>query len=174
MKKEHGFTLLELLVSIAIVGVVGTAATTVTFQSIKETQTSNDRMMVVQQDEDVSYSLSHDAEMAESIAVLSYPNLVEFTWTQWNLTNGSSVYYTVTYAFVNLTNGVGQLQRTYQSSAGADTQTTVCRYIYYNANDPNNTTSAMWQDPLLTVQMTSKVNSTQETRVFQIVRRVNI
>jgi len=71
-----------------------------------------------------------------------------------------------------LTDGIGKLKRNHWSSAGADAQTLVAEYIYYDPSDVDNTSKVSYQEPVLTAQLTALYEENLETREYRIKHRV--
>ncbi len=69
---------------------------------------------------------------------------------------------------------VGKLKRSHWSSAGVNEQTLVAEYIYFNPEDPDNTTKASYQNSVLNIQLTSLFGETIETREYKINLRPNL
>ena len=172
---ERGFTTIELAVTCAIIALIGYAATITTFQVINCTERSNSHMTAVRQVQNAGYWVSRDAQMAESIAVddLEPADLAILTWTEWDYGNDPT-YHAVTYFLEELSDGIGKLKRSHWSSAGATDEILVAEYIYYNHDDPVNTTKASYQNPVLTIQLASTFGGTSETREYTIIRRPNL
>lgn len=171
---EKGFTAIELVVAMTIMALVGSAAATATVQVLKGTEYNNNHMTAVRQVQNAAYRISQDARMAQSITAdnLTPPDFLVLTWTEWD-DAGDPTYHSVTYFFEDLTDGTGKLKRSYWSSAGANEQTLVAEYIYYNPDDPNDTSKASYKSPELTVQLTALSEETSETREYKINRRPN-
>ena len=172
---EKGFTLIELIVASAIIAIVGGAAAASTFQTIKGTERSNNRMTTIRQVQNAGYWISRDAQMAESVVVdnLEFPDFITLTWTEQDYDGGDSTYHSVTYFFEGLSDGIGKLKRNYWSSAGASAETLVAKYVYYDPDDPDNTSKASYESPVLTVQLSALLEDARETREYRIIRRPN-
>jgi len=171
---EKGFTYIELIVALAILALIGSATAAATFQVLRVTERNNDHMTVVRQVQNAGYWLSRDAQMAQSVSAdnLTPPGFLVLNWTEWDYVD-EPIYHSVTYFFESLTDGVGKLKRSHWSSAGANEQTLVAEYIYFNPDDPDDTTKASYQDSVLSVQLTSLFGKTSETREYRINRRPN-
>ena len=172
---EKGFTYIELIVALAILALIGSATATATFQVLRVTERNNDHMTVVRQVQNAGYWLSRDAQMAQSVSAdnLTSPDFLVLNWTEWDYVD-EPIYHSVTYFFENLTDGVGKLKRSHWSSAGANEQTLVAEYIYFNPEDPDNTTEASYQNSVLNIQLTSLFGETIETREYKINLRPNL
>lgn len=170
---EKGFTLIELLISVTITVLASGAAGAAIFQTLKNTERNSDRMTVVRQVQNAGSWISRDAQMAlsaNSTASLTLPNFLVINWTEWDET-GNPVYHSARYFFEGLTGGVGTLKRNHQSSAGANEETLIAQYIYYDPADVANTSNASYQSPLLTVKLTALFEERMETREYKIRRR---
>ena len=64
---ERGFTMIEWIVSTAIMALIAGAAIMSTFQVVNDTEQTNDRMIVVRQVENAGYWISRDAQLATSL-----------------------------------------------------------------------------------------------------------
>ena len=174
-RAEKGFTLLELVVAAAIITLASGAAGIATFQVFKGTERNNNYMTVVRQVQNAGYWISRDTQMAQSVTAdnLTLPDFLVLGWTEWDEA-GEPTYHSVTYFFEDLTDGTGKLKRSHWSSAGANEQTLLAEYIYYDSDDPDNTSKASYQSPVLTVQLTSLLEGASETREYRINRRSNL
>lgn len=172
---EKGFTFIELIVSLAIIFMVSAAATATTFQVLKGTGRNNDHLTAVRQVQTAGYWISRDAQMAQSVlaANLTLPDFLVFRWTEWDDPE-NPIYHSATYSFEGLADGIGKLKRTHWSDAGANEHTLIAEYIYYDPGDPDDTSKASYQSPLLTVQLTAHFAETRETREYRIKHRPNL
>ena len=169
---EKGFTVIEILVAMAIVALVAHAATITTFQVIHSSERSNSYLTAMQQVQNAGYWISRDAQMAESISTdnLSFPNLVIINWTERNY-GDEPIYHSATYFFADLSDGIGKLKRNYWNSVGTNENKLVADYIYFNQADPDNTSSASYLKPELAVQLVAQFGDVQETREYRVNRR---
>ena len=69
-KNQLGFTLIELVMAIAISGVITGAITGTIFQVIVGSARTNNHMIAVTQVQDAGYWLSHDAQMIQQAPVI--------------------------------------------------------------------------------------------------------
>ena len=167
---EKGFTLLETVIAIALIAVAAGSASAATFQIFRNTERNNDYMTVVRQVNNAGYWISRDAQMAQSVA--TEPDFLTISWTE-DVT-GDPIYHSVTYSVEDLTDGIGKLKRHHVSSGGADEETMVAQYIYYDPNDVDDTSKASYEQPVLTVQLTSILEETRETREYRIAHRASL
>lgn len=174
-RNEKGFTLLELVVAITIIALTSTAAAMAIFQIYKVTERNNDNINAVRQVQNAGYWISRDAQMAQTISAdnLTLPNFLILNWTEWDAQD-EPIYHSATYFFEDLSNGVGRLKRTHWSSTGADEQTLIANYIYYNLGNPDDSSKASYQNPVLTVQLTAFFEDSMETLEYRISHRPNL
>lgn len=90
-KNQMGFTLLELLIALAITSVITGSTTMVIFQVFDGNARTSNHMEAVRQVQNAGYWVSRDAQMAQSIDIGNDPvtpelELVTLTWTEWNNT----------------------------------------------------------------------------------------
>ncbi len=170
---EKGFALVELVIAVAITVVISGAAGAAIFQVFRGTERNNDHLTVVRQVQNAGYWISRDAQMAETATTdnLMPPYFLILSWTEWD-DAGDPISHSATYSFEDLTNGIGKLKRSHQSSAGASEQTLVAEYIYYDPDDVDGTSKASYESPVLTVQLTALFEETLETREYRIKNRV--
>jgi len=176
-RDQRGFTLIEVLVAMIIVFLIAGAAGMATVQGVNITQQSNDQMTVIREVQNAGYWISRDAQMAEDVIVDDDPETADFLillWTEWDEGKGTlSAYNVATYSLEDVVGGIAKLKRTHWSSAGANKQTLVAEYIYYNPGDPDNTTKASYQSPVLTMQITASFGEAEETKEYAVQRRPN-
>jgi len=174
-KGEKGYTLLELIVATTIIVTITGAASIAIFQVSKGTEVNNIHLTAVRQVQNAGYWICRDARMAQSIETdnLTPPNFLVCNWREWDEDN-EEIFHTATYFFEDLTDGIGKLQRTHWSSAGVNQQTLIADHIYYAPGDPEATSQASYQAPVLTLQLTSLVDDAMEMREYRIKHRPNI
>ncbi len=171
---EKGFTLIELLIAVTITVLATGAAGAALFQVLRNTERNNDHMTVVRQVQNAGYWISRDAQMALSVTTedLTPLGFLTLSWTE-DAAGDDPIYHSANYSIENLTDGIGTLKRRHLSSAGADEQTLVAQYIYYDPDDADNTTGAIYESLVLTVQLTAIFEEIMETREYKIMRRPN-
>jgi len=170
---EKGFTLIELIVAITIMALASGAAGTAIFQILRNTARNNDHITAVRQVQNAGYWISRDAQMAQNATTdnLTPPDFLILSWTEWD-DAGDPIYHSATYFLEELTDGIGKLKRSHWSSAGANEQTLVAEYIYYDPSDVDSTSKVSYQEPVLTAQLTALYEETLETREYRIKHRV--
>ena len=165
-QSERGFTLIEVLVVVAIVALIVSGAAMATFQVINVTKRSNDHMTVTRQVQNAGYWISHDALMAEYVTVGDNPETGAFltlNWTEWSYDEyEASIYHTAVYTFHDLSGGIGKLQRNHWIDAVVSEQTLVAEYI-----DLANT-EAEDNGFVLTLQITASLGEAEEIREYRV------
>lgn len=174
---EKGFTLIELVIAMAITVLISGASTVALSQIYGGTDRNNNHLTAVRQLENAGFWISRDAQRAQTISTdnLTSPDFLLLTWTEWDDDDyDDPVYHSVRYSFDNITGNIGRLKRNYWSSAGANQQTLVGLDFYYNPSDSDNTSKATYQSPLLTIRLTAILDKAHETREYRIKRRPNV
>ena len=171
---ESGFTIIEIAVTVGIIGLIAGAATATIFHAFKDTGRTNDHMTAVRHLENAAYWMGRDARMADIVTTtnLTAPAILILKWTEWGY-GTDSVYHQVTYSVDNVSGNVGNLKRKYENSVGTNQQILVANYIYYNLADPGNSTNITYVSPILDVKVATRFGLAQERKEFQIYRRPN-
>ena len=173
---QRGFALIELLLALAITGILGTGAAVTISQLFQNNTRNNDYLSAVIKIETAGNYISKDVQTAEEIQAtgLSGSNFVILYWNERSTVQGTiTVSHVITYYFSGVSNHVGKLMRNHWSSSGTDTDTLITERIYFNASDPDNSSKAEYNDPALTVRLKSVVGNESEVREYTIERRVN-
>ena len=99
---EKGFTLSELLVSVAITSLVAAASLMVIHQTILGNELNNDYMTSVGQAANAGHWIGRDTQMAQSVTTdnLTPPDFLLLSWTEWD-DLGDPVHHSVKYYFDN-------------------------------------------------------------------------
>lgn len=179
-RNQAGFTGLEMVIAIALAGIIGGAALMTTLQLIQGMDRSTNYVQAISQVQSAGYWVSHDAQMAQDVVVDSDADglPMTLTWEDWDSTNGNR--YIVTYSLEVDVSGVIVLQRRYEEveiatdSTVTDETTIVARYI---DSDPSKT-NCVWDDDVdkltFTVTATVGADTPQEaskTRTYEILPR---
>jgi prepilin-type N-terminal cleavage/methylation domain-containing protein len=173
--RERGFTYIELVVAMTIMVLIAAAAAAAIFQIFRGTERNNNHITTVRQVQTAGYWISRDAQMAQTITAdnLTLPNFLILSWTEWDY-DDEPTYHTATYLLEDLTGGIGKLKRIHWSSAGANEEALIAQYIYYEPGDSDETSQASYQNPVLSVRLTSLFEETSETREYRIKHRTNL
>jgi prepilin-type N-terminal cleavage/methylation domain-containing protein len=162
---QKGFTLVELIMAMAVTAIIASAVTTVIYQVFNMNARSSNHMVAVRQVQNAGYWVSHDAQMAQSTNVTGADFLV-LKWTDWN--NGQNQ---VTYTLENASGGVKNLRRTYSIDSGSgpvvQTNSLVGQYI-----NPTLTPPPVFASNKLIFTVTATVGTgskaVSETRIYEV------
>jgi len=161
IKNQRGFTLLELLVVIALTGIIGAAAAMSIHQVFTGTALSNDQNTAVNQVRSAAYWIIRDGQMAKTVNDNpEVPKFLELTWASWD----GSESYNVTYELLDSPDGLKVLQRNYDGQ-----QMLIAQYIKPEGAG----TDCHWDEveKVLSVNITAEVGDKTETRTFQVKAR---
>ncbi len=160
-KSQWGFTLIEMIIVVAIVGLIGGGLSTAVFQiwSINAMDTAH--TTAVKQVENAVHWISRDAQMAQTVQTgggSGFP--LNLTWVKWDNTANE-----VTYSIQN-----GRLQRAYSINGGQPTSTVVAQYI----NTDSGAINCQFASGVLSFKITASIGGfrpASETRTCEVVPR---
>ena len=167
-RNQKGFTLIELMIAMAISGIITGSVTMTIFQVVDSSSRTSNHMTAVRQVQSAGYWVSHDALMAQDLVLadesVDDPDGSRFpftlTWSDWT----NNEVYTVVYSIVG-----DELQRAHSVNSGAATMGVIAEFI-----DPENT-SCQYTGGTLTFAVTATVGAGSaaqtETRTYEIVPR---
>ena len=173
-KNQRGFTLIEMLIAIAVTGLIVGGIAMAIFQTLTVSARNSSHMTMVRQVQNAGYWISHDVQMAQEVQVdggaTGFPLVL--TWTE----GDSGDEYLVVYTLLVVDN---ELQREFvirdangvEIGSGA---TIVARFI---DTDPTKTKCELSGD-VVSVTITSTTSGFQgevsETRVYETTPRPNL
>ena len=158
-KDQRGFTILELLLVIALTGIITAAITTAFFQFFNMNTRTANRMIAVSQVQQAGKLVSEDMLEAQAEMIDDSPSGPgEFLILGWIAQNTSTVY-EIIYTMED-----GELWRSESIDDGEPTVTRVAEYI---DSDPTKT-YCDWDDSVLTFTVTATVGDESETRVYKV------
>jgi len=151
-KNQKGFTLIEVMITVAILAVIGVVIQAVIVEVIQSNRTSN-HMVAVRQVQQAGYYVSKDGLQAQDIdGNLTISSPLHLNWTDWD---GQS--YDITYTLEPM-QPMGTLYRLHRNDASLPieylTEDTECRW--------NNATR------VLTFNVTAMVGLQTESRIYEI------
>lgn len=158
---QRGYGLIEMIVGLALAGILTTGLTTFTVQTVTESARSNNRMQATMQVENAGYWTSRDVQMAENLTLgenAGFP--MQLFWEDIDDNE-----YQVTY---NLTSG--QLERSLFKNSENTVQTVIAQSI----NSAPSLTNLSYADGLLIFNITSTYGSVDVSRNYQIKQRLDL
>jgi prepilin-type N-terminal cleavage/methylation domain-containing protein len=165
-KNHKGLTLVELLVALAIFGVISGATNAVIIQMTQSSRTSA-HMVAIRQAQSAAYRVNCDALQAQVVIPGSesdggFPLVLN--WTVWDTGEAHSV----TYNLVNPSGDIYELQREDETSNG--TLTTIVGQYIYRGSEPPRQTNCSWSaaDKVFTLNITTMVGQEVEERTYKI------
>lgn len=164
---QLGFTLVEMLIVIAIASVITGGITTSIMQILTVSSRNSNHMIAVRQVQQAGKEVSKDglqAQVVNATGTWGFPLI--FIWTEW----GTNRTHTVTYELIG-SGAVKTLQRSESVTGGNSTTATVAQYIDDTLDPPltgNARTRCEWNGEVLTFTVTATVGTRSETRVYRV------
>lgn len=155
-KKQSGFTAIEMLIGIAILGIIGVAIALSITQTFRGTTLSNDRMTAINNVRNAGDWITLDTRMATEVTITD--NCPTITWSDFESPDSQHI---VAYSLSGT-----DLRRSHQVDDGTISVITVAQNL-----DPTNPITSEFINGELTVTVTSTVGSTSEIRTFVIIPR---
>jgi prepilin-type N-terminal cleavage/methylation domain-containing protein len=186
-KNERGFTFLELLIVLAIGGIIAGAATSTTFQMITGSHRSSNHMTAVRQVQNVGYWISYDAQMAQSIVTADdvlTPEMEVLTmvWTGWEQTCGLNRCvdtYEIRYTYNGASDQIRRYRQITTSEYDDDGQLVNPQPVAQSSDTLigdhiTNINIEYSSDEKLDVDITASVGDAIEERIYEITPRPSI
>jgi len=165
MNNQKGFTLIELIVALAIASAIGVAATMTAHQLITIPVISNDSNTAINQVRNAVHWINLDVQSATPSSITTSPEFFSLEQLEWDSGTGSWTAHTVDYNLEDVAgSSLKELRRYYD---GSTTGTLIAQYI------DSSTTSCSWDDveKVLTVNITARVGTRTEARTFEVKTR---
>jgi prepilin-type N-terminal cleavage/methylation domain-containing protein len=151
-KSQKGFTLIEMLVVLVLIGIITGGITAAISQVLTINTRASNHMIAVRQVQQAGKEVSKDTLQAQNVTYSENPFLLTLAWTDWDDVDNA----------VNYTIEDNKLQR----SHNIDGVRAIAQYI-----DPDQT-SCSWNNATLTFTVTATVGSGPyeaiETRIYEI------
>jgi prepilin-type N-terminal cleavage/methylation domain-containing protein len=168
---QKGYTLIELLIAVAILGAASTAIFGGTFQVIRNTETNSNRMTSILQVQYTGNKIGTDVHMAQTIqtaANLTAPDFLELTWVE--ASTGDR--YEITYTFQDMDSGSMKKLVRRQSVNDTDNSTF---YISQYIDSSGDMTTCNYTDGIFNLKVTAAVGTGMlghtETRLYRVFPR---
>jgi prepilin-type N-terminal cleavage/methylation domain-containing protein len=95
LRNQIGYTLIEVIVGLAISGILGGGIITGIYQIGRVNEMSNARVTSVKQLENALYYLNRDVQMSQSIESNGEDYWLKLNWTEWEENNNNEAIYIV-------------------------------------------------------------------------------
>jgi prepilin-type N-terminal cleavage/methylation domain-containing protein len=156
--KQNGFTLIEIVLALAITGILGGGIATFTAQTFTETKRSSTHMQEILQLENAGYWLSRDVQMSQNVT--AGPNAGFPLLLKWVDENNDT--FQVTYSLSD-----GQIQRSLSKNSQAPSDILIAHSI----DSTPTLTYCNYQNGLLVFKATATRGTWSTSRTYQIKQR---
>lgn len=160
-KNQFGYTLMELVIAIGIIGIVSGVVTMTIYQVFAGNAGSYTHMTAVKEVQSAVYWISLDTKMAQTVQTTSDDFPLQLDWEEWDSTT-KRVIYTI--------NGE-DLERTVYIDGTEDSNRVIASHI------DSGSASVVYADDKLTLTITASLTgfrSASETRVVEILLRTKL
>jgi len=160
-KGQWGFTLVELVIVVALAGLVGAAITATAFQVFTFSTRLSNQMTAVRQVQQAGFWVSPDVMMAKTVNATGgsgFPLIL--TWQE----AGTNTTHTVTYNLTYMSGGLTRLQREHKIGTSLNSTTIVAEYI--------SSASFVQYGDAYTFNVTATVGGQTEARTYEVKPRV--
>jgi len=162
-KGQRGFSLVELVIVVALAGIVSIAITATAFQVFTFSTRMFNQMTAIRQAQQAGFWVSPDVMMSKTRVIGGSPDvLITLSWEE----GGTGIPHAVNYTWAYMSGGLARLQRKHYIDSDLSSATTVAEYI-----DPAQTSfQAVTGGYIFTV--TARVGEQTETRTYEVQFRV--
>jgi prepilin-type N-terminal cleavage/methylation domain-containing protein len=164
--KKTGFTLVELLVVLAVTTIIGTGIAVSASQVININGSNKNRMDAIKQVENALLYINRDVQMAQTPPTISSPNFLGITYRDWDNTD-----HAITYSIDTSDARNHILERSESITPAGHTTTTSSITVANYVDDVNSSCSYSSSLSELTVVLTAQAGgykSASETRTLKV------
>jgi len=158
---QKGFTLIELIIAIAIAALITGGITAAIMQILTINTRASNHMVAVRQVQQAGKEVSKDALQAQAVNATTpsqgFP--LTLTWTEW----GTNQTHTVTYTLEDMSGGLKKLQREHFDSALNSTTTTIVAEYISSASFVQLPSAVVYD-----FTVTATVGDQSETRIYKV------
>jgi prepilin-type N-terminal cleavage/methylation domain-containing protein len=160
-KGQRGFTLIELIIAIAIAALITGGISAAIMQILTINVRDSNHMIAVRQVQQAGKEVSKDTLQAQSVNATTpsqgFP--LTLTWTEW----GTNQTHTVNYTLEDMSGGLKKLQRKHFDSALNSTTTTIVAEYISSASFVKLPSAVVYD-----FTVTATVGDQSETRIYEI------
>ena len=172
LKNQRGFTLIEVLVAVAIGGAIAGAGSMATRQVMTETTRNNNHEIAVRQVQNAGHWVTRDTQMAQTVVPDEDADGLPLTLTWENFAGTDE--YQVVYSLEEV-EGVLKLKREHYTNRAANPDPDATSYVAKHIDSDPAKTNCSFGEPVLTFTVTATVGGgspqESETRIYEIVHR---
>lgn len=165
LKRQAGFTLIDLMLGLVISGILGGGIATLVYQIGSVNNTSNARLSSVSQVENAIHYINRDMQMAQKVEADGIGYWLRLTWNTWEDNKTVQVVYSLS---------ASELSRQYSLTGGTTQNACIANHITgISAAAPDLNTSPpekAWTIVLTAITSSGSKQAT-ETRQMQIIPR---
>lgn len=181
-KKQRGVTLVELVVALAIVGIIAGATTTTIFQVTTGSSRTSDHMTAIRQVQNVGYWISQDSQMAQVVITDDPDTVLTLVWVGWEYDCGGTDKcidaYEVCYTYDSNNNEIWRYEtittNKYDTNGDLIEGPFVVEGSAPIAEYITPIPTATMDSDKLVVTITASVNGAEEQRVYKITPRPSV
>jgi len=164
-KGQKGFTLIEVLVALAVTGLITGSITMVISQVLTGNVRTSNHMTAVRQVQNAGYWISRDAQMAQTVDTGEFSGFpLTLTWTEYGVDGDE---HQVVYTLAD-----NKLQREHYTNRATNPAPDATTFVADHINTAN--TSCALDGSKLTLTVTASIGGfkpASETRVYEVVPR---